>query len=135
MFTAHLRNMFLYFILGTLSVLVFGIGLTPGDNWAMLVLSLVLVPASTIVLAITATMQLRQRLSLMQTGRFIQWGAFYLSALLALWLFSLAGAITLSNGWLAALVLFAISFGAATAFGEVPWRGRTWLPMRMPGKK
>jgi hypothetical protein len=135
MFTAHLRNMFLYFVLGTLAVLVFGIGLTPGDNWALLVLSLVLVPAITIVLAITATMQLRQRLSLMQTGRLIQWGAFYLSGLLGLWLFSLAGAVVVTNLLVAALALFAISFGAATAFGEVPWRGRTWLPMSMPGKK
>lgn len=135
MFTAHLRNMYLYFLVSMLAVLAFGIGLTPGDNWALLTLSFVLVPAITLVLAITATMQLRQRLTLMQTGRLIQWGAFYLSGLLGLWLFSLIGAVTLTNPLLAALALFGIAFAPATLFGEVPWRGRTWLPVRMPKSK
>jgi hypothetical protein len=130
MFVSHLRNMFLYFLAATLLVFTTGVGLTLGSSWLLIALAAAVIPAITLGVGIGSTMQLRGLLSLMQTGRLIQWAAFFIGALLSLHIASLIGAVTLTSHWLSALVLFATAFGAATVFGEVPWRGRTWLPVR-----
>lgn len=78
------------------------------------------------------TMVLRQTLGLVQTGRVLQYAGF--------WVASLAGVqaaglffdetFIMVNPFLSALAIFAVAFGAATAAGEIPWKGRTWLPVK-----
>src|SRR6185503_7276074 len=97
MSSTHLRNMFLYFLGGTLLVFATGFGLTLGSSWLLIALSAALIPAITLAVGIGSTMQLRGRLNLMQTGRLIQWLAFFLGALLSLHLAALIGALTLTT--------------------------------------
>ncbi|HEY9757330.1 MAG TPA: hypothetical protein V6C97_19330 [Oculatellaceae cyanobacterium] len=77
------------------------------------------------------TIVLRQVFSLVQTGRFLQYACFWLGVYGA----ALAGRVLFSgvlqaNSALFAFVTFALAFAVMTATGEVPWKGRTWLPVR-----
>ncbi len=66
-----------------------------------------------------------------QTGRIIQYTCFYIGTCLGLSLAALLTAFAAAYFWLTALLIFAIAFGGATLTGEIPTRGRTWLPSRM----
>jgi hypothetical protein len=86
--------------------------------------------AISLVVGIIVTATVRRALNLVQTGRLIQYSGFCLAGWLGLNLSAyFFSAITLTAPFVAGFFLFAIAFGLATALGEVPWRGRTWLPM------
>jgi hypothetical protein len=77
---------------------------------------------------------MRMRLGLMQTGRLVQWASFTFAAYLGLRLCDLVlgGTLAVTSPLLTAVTLFAFAFIPALLMNEVPWRGRTWMPKRMP---
>lgn len=136
----HLRNMYLYFLAATVAAFAFGCGTSvAAASLSTLLLAgvaAVIVSGCAVLGGIFGTMQMRMRLGLRQTGRVLQYASFTLSAyvglLVASFVFgSLLGAITVSAPFWTALAIFLMAFIPATLFGEVPWQGRTWLPVRM----
>ena len=89
------------------------------------------------------TIGMRAMFGLMQVGRLLQYTAFWLSAALSLKIIGIIGgllfaaSLTVNSALLAGFTVFAMAFAAATITGEVPTKGRTWLPMKMksPPKK
>jgi hypothetical protein len=141
----HLRNMYLWFFGATLVTFFLGIGTTVTGSWILAGIAAALVAGFAVLGGIFGTMQMRQRLGLMQTGRLLQWASFTVCAYVGLLLcglvlgpvaglFSLAAPLTIASPLLSAVTLFALAFGPALLFGEVPWKGRTWLPVRMPNR-
>lgn len=128
----HLRNMFAYFAVATAVVIGLGVGTTITGSWLIAFPAVLAIAAFTAFGGITITMQLRQRLNLVQTGRVVQYASFIASAFLALtlcgWL--LGSTFAVANALCTASALFVAAFAPATIFGEVPWHGRTWLPVR-----
>lgn len=128
----HLRNMYLYFLAATFTVFALGFGTSITGSWLLAGLAAAAIAGVSVVGGIYSTMQMRQRLNLMQTGRLLQYASFIAFAFFAVHVvgFVFAAAITVSSAFFTAIALVALAFGAATLFGEVPTRGRTWLPMR-----
>jgi len=128
----HLLNMYGLFVVAALATMFLPVGATITGGAAPLGVAFTALTAGAIGLlaGIVVTAVTRRVLLLTQTGRLIQYTGFWLASWLGLkaaaYFFA---AITLSAPALAAFVLFAIAFGAATALGEVPTRGRTWLPV------
>lgn len=130
----HLRNMYLYFLVATGLVFGFGVGTSVTGSWLLAAPAVATVAGFAVLGGIFGTMQMRQRLGLMQTGRLVQWASFTLAAFAGLHLvgFFLGGTLTVFNPLCSAAAIFAIAFVPAVLFGEVPWHGRSWLPKRMP---
>ena len=128
----HLRNMFGYFLAGALLTVMTGLGAQVVGSVLLAGLGAALAAAIALLGGIFATMIFRTAFQLMQTGRFLQYAGFWLACWLGLKVAAavFAGSLTLSNSFVASLAFFAIGFGAATVFRQVPWSGRTWLPIR-----
>jgi hypothetical protein len=133
----HLLNMFGLFTFGAAATVGLHLGalVTAGSASALPIMALVAsaltAGAISLLGGVLVTATVRRVLNLVQTGRVIQYTGFTLASLLGLKLAAyFFASITLTAPLLAGFSLFAIAFGLATAFGEVPWRGRTWLPMR-----
>jgi hypothetical protein len=135
---SHFVKTTLYFFAATLITLGFGLGasfsagmILPG----LLVSLLVAAPAT--FSAVFLTMKARSSFSLMQTGRFVQYASFWATGAIALKIVSLifASVIVVSNLALASFSAMAICMISATLFGQIPWKGRTWLPVRFKSKK
>jgi hypothetical protein len=127
----HLRNMLGYFLAASLIVVFCG----PGTSTTGSIFGATLAAAITAVIGliggIFVTMIFRSAFKLVQTGRVLQYLGFWLASSLGLLAAAaLSGSVAVSSPVLAGFAVFAIGFGSATAFGEVPWRGRTWLPLR-----
>ena len=129
----HLRNMFGYFFAGAVLTIMIGLGVQVGSVLAALLAS-ALAAAIALLGGIFVTMIFRTAFKLSQTGRILQYAGFWLACWLGLETAAavFADTLTLSNSFVAGLAFFAIGFGAATVFGQVPWRGRSWLPIRRP---
>jgi hypothetical protein len=128
----HFLNMIGYFVAAAAVTLFIGFGMSAGSLLSGL-LSAVIVGVTGLTFGLGATIVIRQVFGLMQTGRFIQYLSFFLGTWLGVGLASLLiSALVITSGAGAALTTFAFAFGAATLVGEVPWKGRTWLPIRMP---
>lgn len=138
----HLWKMFFYFLAAAAVTTVFGLGVTAGDVLPT-ALAAVLVSAGALIGGVGLTIGMRALFGLMQVGRLLQYTAFWLSAALSLKLVGIIGgllfaaSLTVNSALLAGFTVFAIAFAAATITGEVPTKGRTWLPMKMksPPKK
>lgn len=134
----HLQKMFLLFLGAAVVTLGFGLGVSaPGLISGGLTAALV--AAGTLAGGVGLTIWLRSRFALIQTGRFLQYGSFWLSSALSFKLvalvFGLFGVtIALSSTALASFVTFALCFAVATAIREVPIKGRTWMPVRLKKK-
>ncbi len=128
----HLRNMYLYFLASTAAVLLLGIGTSISGSWLLAAIAATLVAGSAIAGGILGTMRMRAFFGLMQTGRLLQYASFTVSAYVGLLLCGLlfGSTLSLSSPLLSAVAIFVLAFGPATLFGEVPVRGRTWLPVR-----
>ncbi|MBU6452446.1 MAG: hypothetical protein KGS72_11745 [Cyanobacteria bacterium REEB67] len=135
---SHFVKVALYFFASALVTLGFGIGagFASGALFGGILVS-ALVSAAAVAGGVFLTVQARSLFNLMQTGRFIQYGSFWLSGLVALKVAALlfSSVLVVTNGALASLVATAICFTAATASGRIPWKGRTWLPVRMKSRK
>ena len=138
----HLWKMFFYFLAAAAVTTVFGLGVTAGDVLPT-ALATVLVSAGALIGGVGLTIGMRALFGLMQVGRLLQYTAFWLSAALSLKIIGIIGglliaaSLTVNSALLAGFTILAIEFPAATITGEVPTKGRTWLPMKMksPPKK
>lgn len=138
----HLWKMFFYFLAAAVVTTVFGLGVTAGDLFPT-ALAAVLVSAGALIGGVGLTIGMRALFGLMQVGRLLQYTAFWLSAALSLKIIGIIGgllfaaSLTVNSALLAGFTVFAMAFAAATITGEVPTKGRTWLPMKMkfPPKK
>ncbi|MDQ5937732.1 MAG: hypothetical protein QG574_5091 [Cyanobacteriota bacterium erpe_2018_sw_21hr_WHONDRS-SW48-000092_B_bin.40] len=138
----HLWKMFFYFLAAAAVTTVFGLGVSAGDVLPT-ALAAVLVSAGALIGGVGLTIGMRALFGLMQVGRLLQYTAFWLSAALSLKIIGIIGgllfaaSLTVNSALLAGFTVFAIAFAAATITGEVPTKGRTWLPMKMksPPKK
>lgn len=134
--TQHTFNMICYLAVATLASLVL-----TGAFYQAKPLALLLASAFTgfvgLLGGLSSTVFLRAAFKLMQTGRIIQYACFFLFiwaglALSALIVSAVFVGSAITGGAWTALLATAIGFAAATIMGEVPTRGRTWLPQRMP---
>lgn len=138
----HLWKMFFYFLVAAAVTCVFGLGVTAGDLLPT-ALAAALVSAGALIGGVGSTIALRSLFGLAQVGRLIQYTAFWLSAALSLKLIGIIGgllfaaSLTVNSALLAGFAVFAMAFASATITGEVQFKGRTWLPMKMktPPKK
>lgn len=129
----HLAFMFGYFFVAALVTTFFGLGASAPSIGTALAASAVTGFVS-LVGGIFVTMVLRSAFGLVQTGRVLQYAGFWLATLPALSLASWLTGATVGSAGLAALVVVVIAFTGATLAGEVPTKGRTWLPMRRKDK-
>lgn len=127
----HAGKMVLLFALMMLFVSPFDILPSREFGYAYLLVVPVCAFVSVFLGTLTTAMT-RAYFGLIQTGRVIQWTGFWLatslSTGLASYLFTTDATLALSlyNGF----VVFTGAFAAAYLLGEIPWRGRTWLPMK-----
>ena len=132
----HLHKMFFYFLAAAAVTCVFGLGVSAGDILPT-ALAAILVSAGALIGGVGLTIGLRALFGLMQVGRLLQYTAFWLSAAASLKIVGIIGGLvfaaglTVNSALLAGFTVFAIAFAAATITGEVPTKGRTWLPMKM----
>lgn len=128
----HLAGMFGYFLVGSIvSTLVFaGSGSALSGFLVVLLAGSALSALTALIGGIFATMVMRWLFKLSQTGRFLQYAGFWMAACggfkLTLWL----DIATTGSVLLAGLLATAVAFTLATYFGEVPLKGRTWLPVK-----
>lgn len=134
----HPFKIFLYFAVATLLLGILGMSSAAFSAPALLALAgtSIIVGGFSLGGGMGVTIWTRSAFSLMQTGRVIQWPAFCLSAwaglALSSWLFG--SLLTISAGFGSALAIFAGAFAWGYFRKEIPWKGRTWLPRRMPKK-
>jgi len=135
----HLHKMFFHFLGAALLVCLCSLGLTTTGGFLLAALAMALVSAGSLAGGVGLTIALRSVFGLTQLGRLVQYASFWLSASVSLaivgWIFSESLMIYSTLG--AGFAIFAVAFTAATITGEVPTRGRSWLPMKMrmpPGK-
>jgi len=135
---SHLIKVILYFFGSALVALFFGLGahFTAGNLLPGVVVAL-LVSVAAVAGGVFLTVQARSIFSLMQTGRFVQYASFWLSGVVALKIAALlfSSVLVVSSASLASFVALVVCFSAATFTGRIPWKGRTWLPVRMKNKK
>jgi hypothetical protein len=87
---------------------------------------------ASVFLGTLLTASTRAYFGLIQTGRVIQYLGFWLATSLSLGVASylFTDGATFASSLFGGLVIFACSFATAYLLGEIPWRGRTWLPMK-----
>lgn len=126
----HLLKMYGYFLLGSLICMIFGMGAslsTLSDIFAAAAIT----AALSLVGGIFITASVRALFGLTQTGRLVQYAGFWLASLGALHLTDyFVPVYLLVGGTVAAFVIVLFSFAGAMTFGEVPVKGRSWLPVR-----
>ncbi|MBX3151940.1 hypothetical protein KF728_17415 [Candidatus Obscuribacterales bacterium] len=128
----HFLMMNGYFIAAAAITLLLGVGVSAGSLLTG-IMAAAIIGVTGMFFGLGVTIALRAVLGLMQTGRVVQYLCFILGSWLGVGLASLLiGSLSVTSGFGAALATFSLAFGAATLVGEVPWKGRTWLPVRMP---
>jgi len=133
--SSHFYKMIGYFSGASALALLLGVFISAGGFLPGLV-SAVIIGAVALVFGLGSTIALRAVLGLMQTGRIIQYLCFIAGTWLGIGAASLVvSSLVVTSGFWASLLIFAVAFGAATLVGEVPWKGRTWLPKQMPTRK
>lgn len=127
---SHLLKMYGYFLLGSLICMILGMGAslsTLSDIFAAAAIT----AALSLVGGIFVTASVRALFGLTQTGRLVQYAGFWLATLGALQLTDyFVPVYLLVGGTVAAFVIVLFSFAGAITFGEVPVKGRGWLPVR-----
>jgi len=135
---SHLIKVILYFFGSALVALLFGLGahFTAGSLLPGIVVA-ALVSVAAVAGGVFLTVQARAIFSLMQTGRFVQYGSFWLAGAVALKIAALlfSSVLVVTSASLASFVALVVCFTTATLTGQIPWKGRTWLPVRMKNKK
>ncbi|MDZ4833267.1 MAG: hypothetical protein SGJ27_05645 [Candidatus Melainabacteria bacterium] len=130
----HFLNMLGYFVGASALILLFDSSISAA-GFLSGAAAAVIIGFVGLVVGLGVTIVLRSVFGLMQTGRFIQYLCFFLGTTLGVSLASFAvSSLVVPSVWAAGLLIFAIAFGAATWTGEVPVKGRTWLPRRMPNR-
>lgn len=141
----HPLKVFLFFVFASAVTMTLGLGVSLGGSLAQAAFVAVASSAMVGLFALGGGMGItiysRSLFGLMQTGRVIQWPAFILSTWAGLsaaaWVFNtlFGTALAVSSGLFASLAIFAMAFGWGYLRGEIPWKGRTWMPVKMPNRK
>lgn len=128
----HFAKMFGFFAIGTAAVLFLGLGASVSGSLPIELLTAAGVALATLLGGIFSTMILRTVFGLVQTGRMLQYASFAFAGTASILLFAwcFPATITVSSSLLAGLLVFAFAFGPATLAGTVPFKGRSWLPVR-----
>lgn len=130
--SSHFFKMLGYFMVAAALMLLVGYTMSAGSLLTGLI-SAVVIGGVGMSFGLAATILLRQWFSLMQTGRWIQYACFLVGTWLGVGLTSwLVDSFATGSSFFAALSVFVLAFGVATLTGEVPTKGRTWMPVRMP---
>jgi tetratricopeptide (TPR) repeat protein len=127
---AHMLRMFGYF-LGSTALIGILFQSTLSIPSVTTVVSLLVTASLSLVIGLVLTIVIRRLANLTQTGRILQYASFWLGSFCAVLLAStlFPGAVWHYSPALESLLIFAFAFGPATYFTEVPWKGRTWLPV------
>lgn len=129
----HFFNMLIFFVAAAFLTLSFSgsisnvVGLLGGG---------LVIGAVGMVLGLGLTIVFRSAFTLVQTGRFLQYACFWVGTWTGIKLAaSLFSSVVIGSPVLISFIIFAIAFGIATLSGEVPTKGRTWLPKRRPATR
>lgn len=126
----HLLNFYAFFFSGSVCSLYW---FHAPSAYGLAILAVAAFTAAMAVVGgLPMTIIVRALFGLVQTGRFIEYACFWLAA---------SGSVYLSEKWfpnaagnspvaLRALALVATAFVAASLAGVVPWKERSWLPIR-----
>ena len=127
---AHMLRLFGYFLGSTTLIGILLQSAFSAPSFST-VASLLVTASLSLVIGLALTIVIRQLGNLTQTGRFLQYASFWLGSYCALLVATklFPGAIWHDSPALESLLIFAFTFGPATFFKEVPWKGRTWLPV------
>lgn len=129
----HFFNMLIFFVGASFLTLSFSGAINS-------VLSLlgggIVIGAVGMVLGLGLTIVFRSAFKLVQTGRFLQYACFWAGTWAGIKLAALIfSGLAVGSPLVVSLVIFALAFGGATWAGEVPTKGRTWLPKRRPAAR
>jgi hypothetical protein len=107
-------------------------GLVQSSSFLSAIAVIVASGVTSVFLGTLLTASTRAYFGLIQTGRFIQYLGFWLATSLSVGLSSymFTDGATFASSLFGGLVIFSCSFATAYLLGEIPWRGRTWLPMK-----
>jgi hypothetical protein len=127
---AHMLRMFGYFLYSSALI---GILLqkSPSVPGISTVASLLVTASLSLVLGLLVTIVIRWLATLTQTGRVLQYASFWLGSYSAVLIATAVfpGAIWHYPPSPESLLIVVLAFGGATYLKEVPWKGRTWLPV------
>ena len=114
------------------TVLVWLVQAIPTHSYASSLAFIVVTGVLSVALGTFSTAMTRAKFNLIQTGRVIQWLGFWLATSISVGLSSylFADNASVASSLLNGGAIFACSFAFAYGIKEIPWRGRTWLPMR-----
>lgn len=135
---AHFAKMLLYFLGAALIVLAAGLWGIRASTWAAVLGSAAVISGGGLLSGLLMTIVLRAAFRLKQTGRILQYLCFGggISLSISVAESFLGGALVVTNQMVATVAIFVLSFGTATLAGQVPFKGRTWLPLpRTQSKK
>ncbi len=129
----HLHKMFFYFLGASLLICLLGMGVSAIGGLFLALIAMALVSAGTLAGGVGLTISLRSLFGLTQVGRLVQYGSFWLSAVVSLWVIDwiFHDSLMVHSAILAGFAIFAVAFTTATITGEVPTKGRSWLPVKM----
>lgn len=134
---SHISNMMLSFFVAVLAIFWFEIGAEAGPSLWQLAAPAFVTAIISLVGGVFITQQSRALFNLAQTGRVFQYLSFWLTSLLGLsvssWLFPQS--LEVHSFALASAAIVYLGFATAIFFGQVPIKGRTWLPVRMNSQK
>lgn len=133
----HLAKMWLYFLAASFFVLGFGCGGVQVTGTPVLLGAGVIIGTGGLLGGLLLTIIIRAAFRLRQTGRILQYLCFGIGIGLSISLAEalLFRALLIANPLLTAVAIFALSFGSATLTGQVPVKGRTWLPLPKSGAR
>ena len=130
---SHFIKDVLYFTASALVAIGFGLGASfaPGAFLPGLLVALAVALAA-VFGGVLLTVTTRALFSLAQTGRVVQYASFWAAGAVSLKLAAVlfSSVLFVSSASLASLVALIVCFTSATLTGQIPWKGRTWLPLR-----
>lgn len=132
---SHVTNMALIFFAAVSATFWFEIGAEAGPSLLNLAVPALVTSLVSLFGGVFITQQSRALFNLQQTGRVFQYVSFWLTSLaglaLSTWLFPQA--LEVHSFALASAAITYLGFATAIFFGEVPVKGRTWLPVSLKG--
>ncbi|HMP51892.1 MAG TPA: hypothetical protein PKD05_10100 [Candidatus Melainabacteria bacterium] len=129
---SHFLKMLALFTISSAVVTLLSLGVSLTGGFFQNVAVIFALSLGSLVLGIFFTMLMRTFFGLIQTGRILQYLGFTAAATTMVYLLGLIFPAVVSAGFslLAGTAIFAIAFLPATVLGVVPYRKRTWLPVK-----
>ena len=132
----HFLKMLALFTISSAVVTLLSLGVSLSGSFFQNVGVICGLSLGSLILGILFTMLMRTFLGLIQTGRILQYLGFITASTAMVYLFSLIvpTVVSASFSLLAGAAIFAIAFLPSTALGVVPYRKRTWIPVKRKQK-